>query len=256
MARRPIFSLLFAPVLLAVCTAQFFKTPQFSASLNQVGQGPTQRGSSASCPEKNGRFPVPSQCDAYIECIDGVPEQKVCPEGLMFNPEARFNYPCGYPIDINCEGRPNLQPAQPTDNCPHQYGYFKMGDRQNCGQFINCADGVGYVFDCPEGLAYNAETYRCDWPDQVADCDAEAFLGFSCPPEDNQGFFLPGQLRFYRSQADCQRYYVCIEGRPRLQNCGEGNAFNELTGSCDGAENVTGCATGLERSNTKPTRLF
>lgn len=38
---------------------------------------------------------------------------------------------------------------------------------------MNCADGVGYVFDCPEGLAYNSETYRCDWPDQVSDCDAE-----------------------------------------------------------------------------------
>ena len=38
---------------------------------------------------------------------------------------------------------------------------------------MNCADGVGYIFDCPEGLAYNSETYRCDWPDQVADCDAE-----------------------------------------------------------------------------------
>lgn len=48
-----------------------------------------------------------------------------------------------------------------------------MGDRQNCGKFMNCVEGRSYVFDCPEGLAYNPETYRCDWPDQVADCDAE-----------------------------------------------------------------------------------
>lgn len=62
---------------------------------------------SLSCPERNGRFPISSQCDAYIECIDGIPEEKLCPEGLLFSPEARFNYPCGYPIDVNCEGRPN-----------------------------------------------------------------------------------------------------------------------------------------------------
>lgn len=67
----------------------------------------------------------------------------------------------------------HAEPPQPTDDCPHRYGYFKVGDRNNCGQFMNCADGIGYVFDCPEGLAFNPESYRCDWPDQVPDCDAE-----------------------------------------------------------------------------------
>lgn len=75
-------------------------------------------------------------------------------------------------IDMNFWFR-FLEPAQPTEDCPHQYGYFKMGDRQNCGQFMNCADGKGYTFDCPEGLAFNPVSYRCDWPDQVPDCDAE-----------------------------------------------------------------------------------
>lgn len=69
-----------------------------------------------------------------------------------------------------------LEPAKPTEDCPHQYGYFKVGDQKNCGKFMNCADGVGYIFDCPEGLAYNSETYRCDWPDQVTDCDAEGIF--------------------------------------------------------------------------------
>jgi len=80
---------------------------------NQFNRGLLQfspkHGQSTSCPEKNGRFPVQNQCDAYIECIDGIAEEKLCPEGLFFNPEARFNYPCGYPIDIDCTGRPNLR---------------------------------------------------------------------------------------------------------------------------------------------------
>ncbi|XP_015122353.1 protein obstructor-E [Diachasma alloeum] len=213
------------------------------------------RQSSASCPEKTGRFPVASQCDAYIECIEGVGEQKLCPEGLMFNPEAKFNYPCGYPIDVNCDGRPNLQPPQPTEDCPHQYGYFKIGDRQNCGQFMNCADGKGYTFDCPEGLAFNPVSYRCDWPDQVPDCDAEAFLGFTCPQGENDGFSV--ETRFFRSPNDCQRYFVCVEGRPRLQNCGEGNAFSELINACDAAENVTGCEPPFRREDhqTGPQRV-
>ncbi|XP_066603121.1 protein obstructor-E-like [Prorops nasuta] len=228
---------------------------------NHLGGGHqvARQTSSGSCPEKNGRFPVPSQCDAYIECIDGVPEEKLCPEGLLFNPEARFNYPCGYPIDVNCEGRSQRQAAQPTNECPHQYGYFKVGDHQNCGQFMNCADGRGYIFDCPEGLAFNSETYRCDWPDLVPDCDAEAFLGFRCP-EMKDSFYLPGEIRFYRSAHDCQHYYICVNNRPRLQSCGEGNAFNELINACDAAKNVTGCAVpeSPEISDTRgqPIQLF
>ncbi|XP_011149450.1 protein obstructor-E [Harpegnathos saltator] len=245
MAPKPIVHLLIACGVFVVTTSinqnQGFSNQLFGNQLNRDQQLSAKRGASASCPEKNGRFPVQNQCDAYIECIDGVPEEKLCPEGLVFNPEARFNYPCGYPIDVDCTGRPNLQPADPSVDCPHQYGYFKIGDHQHCGQFMNCVDGRGYVFDCPEGLAFNPETYRCDWPDQVPDCDAEAFLGFRCPEVKSNSFFLAGETKFYRSNADCHHFFLCVNGRPRLQNCGEGNAFNELIDACDAAENVTGC---------------
>jgi len=106
---------------------------------------------------------------------------------------------------------------------------------------MNCADGRGYTFDCPDGLAFNIETYRCDWPDQVPDCDAEKFLGFSCPPEPKVAGLGQAEIRFYRSPSSCQKYFVCLEGRPRMYNCGEGNAFNDLINGCDGAENVTNC---------------
>lgn len=38
---------------------------------------------------------------------------------------------------------------------------------------MNCVEGRGFTFDCPEGLAFNGDTYRCDWADQVPDCNAE-----------------------------------------------------------------------------------
>ncbi|CAK9818114.1 Protein obstructor-E [Anthophora plagiata] len=210
----------------------------------------------SSCPERNGRFPDPVQCDAYVECIDGIPEDKLCPEGLVFNPEAKFNYPCGYPIDVDCQGRPNRQPAQANDICPHQYGYFKVGDNRSCGQFVNCADGRGHIFDCPEGLAFNSATYRCDWPDQVPDCDAEAFLGFRCPDELKSSDLREG-IHLYRSHVDCQRFYVCVNGRPRLQNCGKGRAFNEEINACDDVANVTSCPSPnlLGKKTTQLTEI-
>lgn len=60
----------------------------------------------ASCPERNGRFPLTGECDGYIECVDGIPEQKLCPDGLLFNSRAPFlSYPCQYPAEVDCEGR-------------------------------------------------------------------------------------------------------------------------------------------------------
>lgn len=165
----------------------------------------------------------------------------MCPDGLLFNDKnGPFSYPCQYPIDVECGQRARLQPAQATDECPHQFGYFKVGDESHCSQFKNCADGRAYVFDCPEGLAFNPDTYRCDWPDEVPDCDAEAFLQFRCP-EVPRSFFGRAEYQFYRSPTDCQRYFLCIQGKPRLYNCGAGNAFNELINACDGIENVTTC---------------
>ncbi|XP_060524166.1 protein obstructor-E-like [Cylas formicarius] len=213
-------------------------------------------GSFGSCLEPNGTFPT-SMCDGYIQCVNGIAEEKICPDGLLFNPSTGPHaFPCQYPIDVDCTGREQTQPAQATDECPHQFGYFRIGDAQNCGQFKNCVDGRGFIFDCPEGLAFNGDTYRCDWPDQVPSCDAEAYLGFSCPPDARAFGFGQEEYRYFRSPSDCQRYFVCIEGKPRLYNCGNGKAFNDLSNQCDDVENVTGCAIPqYQDRSTGPVKL-
>lgn len=108
------------------------------------------------------------------------------------------------------------------------------------GDFLNCADGRGYKLSCPLGLAFNKETYQCDWPDLVPDCNAEAYLRFTCPPETKEEGFGLGQTKFLKSD-DCQRYFLCNGGHPRLHVCGVGSAFAEELNRCEAAENVTGC---------------
>lgn len=120
-----------------------------------------------------------------------------------------------------------------------------MGDRVSCGQFMNCVNGRGFTFDCPEGLAFSQETYRCEWPDQVSDCDAEAFVGFTCPAEAQTDTVT--HYNFYRSEQDCQVYYICLEGRPRMYRCTEGKLFDSLTNTCEAAENVTTCGSASYR---------
>ncbi|XP_045455660.1 protein obstructor-E-like [Melitaea cinxia] len=207
------------------------------------------------CKEKNERYAVPGSCDKYIECLNGTAEEKQCPDGLRYNPNVKFNvYPCQYPIDVPCLARSALQPAQPTDACPHQFGYFKTGDARNCSGFRNCVNGVGYDFTCPEGLAFSSETYRCEWPDEVADCDVEAFLGFRCPEIPiSKELGPPVGFRTYRSPSDCQKYFLCIDGKPRRLTCGGYSAFDELTESCVAADEVADCPTEL-RNEAKKSR--
>ena len=127
---------------------------------------------------------------------------------------------------------------QPTEDCPHQFGYYRLGDAAHCGQFKTCSQGAGFTLDCPEGLAFNKNTYQCDWPDLVPDCDVEAFLGFKCPAAP-AGLGFPS-ARFHKSD-DCQRFFLCSEGSTRLYRCGPGTAYSEDVGACDAAENVHGC---------------
>ncbi|CAH1389986.1 unnamed protein product [Nezara viridula] len=106
---------------------------------------------------------------------------------------------------------------------------------------MNCVHGIGYQFNCPEGLAFNEETLQCDWPDLVPTCNAEGFLGFTCPTTYHPVLGFPGGNTYYRSPSDCQAFFVCEKDRPRLFRCSKGKAFNEEISACDGIENVTGC---------------
>ncbi|XP_048482018.1 protein obstructor-E [Plutella xylostella] len=218
---------------------------QQPASLRQEVAAPAQFA--GACRELNERYPVSGSCDRYIECINGTAEEKLCPDGLRFDADVNFNvYPCKYPNEIPCLERSSLQPPQPTADCPNQFGIFKTGDSRNCSGFRNCVNGVGHDFTCPEGLAFSSSSYRCEWPDEVEDCDAEAFLGFRCPEVPiSKELGPPAGFRYYRSDTDCQKYFLCIEGRPRVLACGGDSAFDDLTTTCVSADQVSACPPEL-----------
>lgn len=183
-----------------------------------------------------------------MDCVRGVPTPALCPDGLFFSPEAT-GYPCLYPQEVDCTGRPTAQPAQPTAECPHQFGFYRLGDANNCGQYMNCVNGKSYISSCPEGLAFNEATLQCDWPDLVPTCNAEGFLGFSCPITYSPTLGFPGGHTLHRSPNDCQQFFVCEKDRPRLLRCPQGQAFNEAISLCDAASNVTGCFIPDSRHN-------
>ncbi|PZC71807.1 protein obstructor-E [Helicoverpa armigera] len=220
----------FALVFVAACNAQAATDAPVGATRSSI------------CKQRNAYYKVDTSCDSYVECTEFVANEMLCPDGLHFNPEAKWpSYPCGYPMDVPCQGRGSAQPAQPTADCPHQYGYFPspVATADNCGQYRMCVAGKAIEMVCPTGLAFNPDTGRCDWPDLVASCKTEDFLGFSCPAAPTDADGNPLDLVFnYKYQGNCFYFFSCEKGRARLLSCDNGLAFDPASGRCVDAEFV------------------
>ncbi|XP_050692032.1 protein obstructor-E-like [Eriocheir sinensis] len=196
-----------------------------------------------SCPPEGVQyFPDSSQCDRYTECREGVATDQLCPDGLLFNDKITDGrYPCFYEPEVDCGSRTQRQPAQPTEFCAHQWGYFGSGDSAQCGYFYNCVNGFPFRVDCPAGLAFSSATYRCEWPDESPDCDAAAFLGFSCPADVGSNQLLLLGFQQFRSPRDCREFFICVGTSPRVQYCQLGLVFDEVNKTCVEPELVQGC---------------
>merc|ERR1712032_282491 len=87
------------------------------------------------CPESNGFFPDPEQCDKYYECVGEIPEEKFCPDGLLFEASNPNNELCDYPFNV----------AQGTCVREEQASSFA----RKCEASAVKANIEG--FECPEG---------------------------------------------------------------------------------------------------------
>lgn len=75
-----------------------------------------------------------------------------------------------------------------------------------------------------------------------------AFLGFTCPTTNPQYYGEAAGYDFYRSPASCDRFLICIGGKPRLLICSPGLLFDSDTNTCQPAENVTSWYVPVENS--------
>merc|ERR1712117_506448 len=147
------------------------------------------------CPEKDGYFEDPNQCDKYYDCFDGIPEERLCPDGLVFDPFSRKREPCDHYFNVDCGDRLDLQPPKgPSDQCPSsaptdEFGQFdphpKYADPNDCANFYVCLNGISpREQGCELGLVFNELTNQCDAPENVPECkDYYAFLD---EDEDNK----------------------------------------------------------------------
>ena len=151
-----------------------------------------------------------SVCTMISLGIDGVPEEKLCPDGLLFEIKNPNHERCDLPFTVDCGTRTELQPAQSSVQCPRKNGYFSHEDPEVCDRFYNCVEGVysvNFIFTqiilkqssslvtcymtlhceiwnytgvansvtCPSGLIYDDYQGTCTWQEsaQRKGCEKE-----------------------------------------------------------------------------------
>jgi len=203
------------------------------------------------CPEPNGTFEDAVQCDKYYECYDGVAEERLCQDGLVFDPFSRKREPCDHYFNVDCGTRRELQPPQgKTDFCPRLNGFYAHPDPGVCHIFFACVDGLAEEYTCSSGLWFDEYTGVCNWPEVTdrSECKAGAYAldttsGFQCPekaPLDAFGQADPHPK--FEDPDDCAKFYICLNGvSPREQGCELGLVYNIGKGECDAPENVPEC---------------
>uniref|UniRef100_A0A1A9W224 Chitin-binding type-2 domain-containing protein n=1 Tax=Glossina brevipalpis TaxID=37001 RepID=A0A1A9W224_9MUSC len=211
------------------------------------------------CPKPNGQFEDDIQCDKYYECDDGVAKEKLCPDGLVFDPLIRRINKCEQPFNVDCGDRIELQPPKSTKFCPRKNGFFAHPDPAICNIFYNCIDGDGLEIKCTAPLHFDEYSGTCVWPDTAKreGCgifEKKSESGFSCP-KDQPKTDINGQVVThpkYAHPTDCQKFYACLNGEdPRDLGCQLGEVFNEETEMCDAPENVPGCEDWYKDTDDK-----
>ncbi|XP_037810341.1 protein obstructor-E [Lucilia sericata] len=201
------------------------------------------------CPKPNGQFEHEIQCDKYYECDDGVAKEKLCPDGLVFDPLNRKINKCDQPFNVDCGDRVELQEPKSTKFCPRKNGFFAHPDESVCDIFYNCIDGDALEMKCTVGLHFDEYSGTCVWPDTAKreNCGVvvkKSNSGFECPKDqpktDKRGQVVTHPR--YPHPTDCQKFYVCLNGEdPRDLGCQTGEVYNDETEMCDAPENVPGC---------------
>jgi len=202
------------------------------------------------CPNTgDGYYEDAKQCDLYWDCLDGIAEERLCPDGLVFDPFSRKAEPCDHYFNVDCGDRLQLQePKGVNDLCPRLNGFYAHPNPNVCDSFYSCVDGVAEEYKCSPGLWFDDYKGVCNWPAETerTDCSTDHQVtenGFKCPkvPVDNAGLLSDPHPK-YADPEDCAKFYICLNGvSPRAQGCELGLVYNTVTSQCDAPENVPEC---------------
>ncbi|XP_040578153.1 protein obstructor-E [Lepeophtheirus salmonis] len=182
-------------------------------------------------------FPDEQYCDKYHLCVNGTYSYETCANGLVYDKNGNIFKHCNYNWAIDCKNLIYDETPISSPGCLYQYGIYPVG--LGCQTtFFKCADGTAYETACHKGLAYDPEKHVCEFPDNVYECanQSESVVGFKCPSPSElprnavARRFLP--FPRFPNPMDDSSYIVCVNGKPRMNNCGDKFVFDHQTLSC------------------------
>ncbi|XP_055942880.1 protein obstructor-E-like [Argiope bruennichi] len=144
-------------------------------------------------------------------------------------------------ISALCISAAFAQQGKNKDICRTENGFFPHEDY--CDYYYECVDGVPYMQECPNGLAFSGSgrglVDKCDYPHKVG-----------CPgPENKRIMGQPAKgstpcnylFGIFPHEKSCTRYWVCWNGTGSVQMCPFSLLYNEQEHACDWPEKVSGC---------------
>ncbi|XP_017128380.1 protein obstructor-E-like [Drosophila elegans] len=167
-------------------------------------------------------LPHVSNCSKYYLCMSEVAVPRECPADYYF--DAR-DQQCVPVMEARC-----------VPSCKAR-GLESFCYDRTCTKYVLCFDGTPVIQQCSDGLQYNAQTDRCDYP-QYVDCADNL-----CIRQNN-----PDDIVYIASKAKCDKYFVCMNGLPMVQNCTSGLQYNPTTQSCDFPSRVNCTVENLQRN--------
>ena len=78
---------------------------------NNILSGQSFIAGQFNCPKegRDGTYEDTRQCDKYYECYDGIAEERLCPDGLVFDPFSNKREPCDHYFNVDCGDRLELR---------------------------------------------------------------------------------------------------------------------------------------------------
>ena len=207
------------------------------------------------CPEANGLFPDPEQCDKYYDCVDGEPLEVFCKDGYMFDDSSNNNKRCKFPHEVDCGAREFVQEPDPERDprCPRANGFFEHDEPEVCDKFLQCSEGRMFEIACGPGLVFDSFFANCVNEENVSpesktcsvvDAGPKSIDGFTCPSKiDLKRNGITAAHPLFPHPTDCQFYFSCFFGLDvEKRGCPAGSVFDDKTLVCQDPKDVPACA--------------
>ncbi|EDW72612.2 uncharacterized protein Dwil_GK17093 [Drosophila willistoni] len=170
-------------------------------------------------------LPYVGDCNKYYLCWNGEAVMRQCEWPFYFDARTQ-----------SC--------VKEKDQCLpmcQNYNLTTFAYARTCSKYVLCYFGTPVLRECPDGLQYNSETDRCDFP-EIVDC-----VDSQCSIYSNAY-----QLHFVASKKACDTYFICGNGIPKELTCAPGLYFSEKCLCCDLPKYSDCNITALDRKKPLP----